>query len=65
MKSGWDADAYAEQMKRSTSPVSAFFLIDSLEAIATCTHWLAHLTAYNMPIARRLRGANQRAAASQ
>src|SRR6476620_7486258 len=49
MKSGWDADAYAEQMKRSTSPVSAFFLIDSLEAIATCTHWLAHLTAYNMP----------------
>jgi len=31
MKSGWDADAYAEQMKRSTSPVSAFFLIDSLE----------------------------------
>jgi hypothetical protein len=49
MKSGWDADAYAEQMKRSTRPVSAFFLIDSLDAIETCTRWLEHLTTYNMP----------------
>lgn len=49
MRSSWDADAYAEQMKRSTLPVSAFFLIDSLDAFATCTRWLEHLAAYNMP----------------
>ena len=49
MKRGWNAAAYAAQMKRSTSPVSAFFLIDSLEAIATCTHWFEHLTTYTMP----------------
>jgi hypothetical protein len=49
MKGGWDPDAYAEEMKRSTSPVSAFFLIDSLEAISMCKQWLSLLRAYNMP----------------
>jgi hypothetical protein len=49
MKGGWDPNAYAEQMKRSTMPVSAFFLIDSLEAIAMCEQWLSLLGAYNMP----------------
>lgn len=49
MKGGWDPVAYAEEMKRSTSPVSAFFLVDSLEAISTCKQWLSRLTAYHMP----------------
>jgi hypothetical protein len=49
MRGGWDPVAYAEEMKRSTSPVSAFFLIDSLEAISKCKQWLSLLTAYNMP----------------
>jgi hypothetical protein len=49
MKGGWDPKAFAEEMKRSTRPVSAFFLIDSLVAIARCKYWLSLLTAYNMP----------------
>jgi hypothetical protein len=49
MASGWDPYAFAEQMKRSTSPVSAFFLIDSLGAIAKCVQELARLTPYGMP----------------
>jgi hypothetical protein len=48
MKDGWDPDAFAEEMKRSTSPVSAFFLIDSLEAISKCIEWLSLLRAYHM-----------------
>jgi type III secretion system-like peptide-binding chaperone len=48
-KSNWDPVAYAEHMKKSTSPVSAFFLIDSLESISTCIQWLSLLKAYNMP----------------
>lgn len=49
MSRSWDAAAYAEQMKQSTSPVSAFFLIDSPEAIERCTRWLEYLTTFNMP----------------
>jgi CheY-like chemotaxis protein len=45
----WNPDAYAEEMRHSTSPVSAFFLIDSLEAISKCIQWLSLLKAYNMP----------------
>ena len=46
----WDPFAYAEMMKKSTSPpVSAFFLIDSLEAIYKCMQWLSNLKPYNMP----------------
>lgn len=48
MKRSWDPVAYAETMKKSTSPVSAFFLIDSLDAIPRCKQWLALLKPYNM-----------------
>jgi hypothetical protein len=48
-KGGWDPIAYAETMKKSASPVSAFFLIDSLNAIPKCKHWLALLKPYAMP----------------
>lgn len=49
-ESKWDPIAYAEMMKKSTSPpVSAFFLIDSLESIQKCIRWLSNLTPYNMP----------------
>ena len=49
MKSGWDPIAYAEKMRKSISPVSAFFLIDSLQAISECEQWLAQLKSYGMP----------------
>lgn len=49
MKSGWDPIAYAKEMRKSTSPVSAFFLLDSLEAISKCIQWLSLLKSYNMP----------------
>jgi hypothetical protein len=49
MNGGWKPKAYAEEMRRSTRPVSAFFLIDSLGAIAMCKQWLSLLAAYNMP----------------
>jgi hypothetical protein len=49
MQDGWDQTAYAEKMKKSTWDVSAFFLIDSLEAFSRCTQWLSILKPYNMP----------------
>ena len=48
MTGNWDPKAHAEEMKRSTDPVSAFFLIDSLEAIPGCIMWLALLMPYGM-----------------
>ena len=51
----WDAETYAEEMKRSTYPVSAFFLIDSLDAIARCAVELDHLREYGIPDMRRSR----------
>ena len=49
VQSRWDPVAYAEMMKKSTHTVSAFFLIDSLEAIQRCIQWLSILKTYNMP----------------
>ena len=40
---------YAEENKQKTLPVSAFFLIDSLDAIEKCKEKLAILKRYNMP----------------
>jgi len=45
----WDPKAYAEENKRSTSPVSAFFMIDSFEAIRKCVEELGRLGKYGMP----------------
>jgi hypothetical protein len=46
----WDPRAHAEQMRKRTSPpVSAFFLIDSQESIQKCIRWLSNLKPYNMP----------------
>jgi hypothetical protein len=53
--SGWDPLVYAQEMRKSTSPVSAFFLIDSLEAIAKCMQWLSILDAYNTASSEHLR----------
>jgi hypothetical protein len=47
--SGWDPIAHAEKMRKSTWDVSAFFLIDSLNAFSKCTQWLSLLKPYNMP----------------
>jgi hypothetical protein len=52
---GWDPLAYAQEMRKSTSPVSAFFLIDSLEAISKCIQWLSLLESYNVPSSGHLR----------
>jgi hypothetical protein len=50
MPGKWDPIAHAEIMKKRTSPpVSAFFLIDSLEAIQRCVQWLLILKPYNLP----------------
>jgi hypothetical protein len=50
VQSKWDPRANAELMKKSTSPpVSAFFLIDSLDAIQRCIQWLSFLLPYHMP----------------
>lgn len=46
---GWDLIAYARKMKQSKSPVSAFFLIDSLEAISKCLQWLSYLKPFDFP----------------
>ena len=40
---------YVEKNKQSTLPVSAFFLIDSLDAIEKCIEKLSILKRYNMP----------------
>ncbi len=45
----WDPMAYAEEMRKSTFPVSAFFLIDSQAALSRCQQWLSHLEPYGMP----------------
>lgn len=45
----WDPAAYAERMRKSTYPVSAFFLIDSPEAFSRCKQWLLCLQPYGMP----------------
>jgi hypothetical protein len=45
----WDPLAFAEANRKSTALVSAFFLIDSWEAISECIQWLALLRAYQMP----------------
>ena len=50
VQSKWDPIAHAEAMKKTTSPpVSAFFLIDSLESIQRCVQWLSILKRYHMP----------------
>jgi hypothetical protein len=50
IQNNWDPVAHAEMMKKRTSPpVSAFFLIDSLEAIQRCIQWLSILKPYHMP----------------
>jgi hypothetical protein len=48
-KPNLDPKIFAEHNRKSTSLVSAFFLIDSLEAISKCIHWLSLLKSYNMP----------------
>lgn len=45
----WDAKATAERNKRSTLPVSAFFLIDSREAMRKCIEQLSRLREYGFP----------------
>lgn len=47
--SDWDQAAYAVEMGRKTSPVSAFFLVDSLEAVDRCLAWLDALKSYGLP----------------
>lgn len=47
--SAWDPVAHAEKMRKSTWDVSAFFLIDSLDAFPKCIQWLTVLEPYNMP----------------
>ena len=48
-QSRWDPIAHAEKMRKSTWDVSAFFLIDSLNALSKCTQWLSLLKSYNTP----------------
>jgi hypothetical protein len=45
----WDPHVFADHNRKSTALVSAFFLLDSLEAISKCTQWLSLLKPYNMP----------------
>jgi hypothetical protein len=45
----WDPAAFAEQNKKNIALVSAFFLIDSLDAINKCTKWLSLLKRYCDP----------------
>jgi len=45
----WDMKAYAEHNRKSTALVSAFFLIDSLEALSKCAQWLSLLESYRLP----------------
>jgi hypothetical protein len=45
----WDPVAYAGTMRKSTHPVSAFFLIDSPAAFSICKQWLSCLEPYGMP----------------
>ncbi len=50
VQSKWYPRANAEYMKKTTSPpVSAFFMIDSPDAIQRCIQWLSLLKPYNLP----------------
>ena len=51
----WDRKAFAEEMKHSLDPVSAFFLIDSVGAIAKCAQWLSILRRYKISITKDFR----------
>jgi hypothetical protein len=44
-----DHRAFAAETRRSTTPVSAFFLIDSAEAIDRCVGQLARFAPHGMP----------------
>ena len=46
---GWNPVAYAQKMRKSTFPVSAFFLLDSPGAFSKCKQWLSLLEPYGMP----------------
>jgi len=48
-KPSWDIGVFTEHNRKSTSLVSAFFLIDSRSAISKCIQWLPLLKSYNMP----------------
>jgi hypothetical protein len=48
-RAGWDPLAYADEMRRGDAPVSAFFHIDTSEAISKCRQWLSLLAAYDAP----------------
>lgn len=48
-KPSLDIGVFAEHNRKSTSPVSAFFLIDSRSSISKCIQWLSLLKSYNMP----------------
>ena len=48
-KPSWDVGVFTEHNRKSTSLVSAFFLIDSRNAISKCIQWLSLLKSYNMP----------------
>lgn len=45
----WDPHIFADHNRKSTALVSAFFLVDSLEAIPKCIQWLSVLKPYDMP----------------
>jgi len=48
-KRGWDQAAYAVEMGKKISPVSAFFLVDSLAALDRSRAWLEVLKPYGLP----------------
>jgi hypothetical protein len=48
-KPSLDIGVFAEHNRKSTSLVSAFFLIDSRSSISKCIQWLSLLKSYNMP----------------
>lgn len=48
-KPSWDIGVFTEHNRKSTSLVSAFFLIDSRNAISKCIQWLSLLKSYSMP----------------
>jgi len=48
-KPNLDMEAIADHNRKSISLVSAFFLVDSWDAISKCIQWLSLLRTYNMP----------------
>lgn len=48
-KQSWDPHVFADHNRKSASLVSAFFLVDSLEAVSKCVQWLSVLKPYDMP----------------